>query len=253
MINVQVQGIDEVIRAFGALGERQAPYAMARTLTDTAKLDRVALKDEMRTVFDRPTPYTLNSTRFNMATVDNLESVVYFKELSATTRQHYLEPQVEGGSRPLKAFEKRLARAGIMRPGQFAVPASSAPLDAYGNVKRSFLVEVLSFFNTFREAGYSANMTQASRNRRRRGTRNAFGYSYFAIPPGHRSGLTPGIYRKTYQGRGTTIKAVFIFVGSTHYEKRFDIQKVARETYDSNFNRLFATHFERAIATARRR
>lgn len=252
MISVQVHGIDEVIRAFGALGNRQAPYAMARTLTDVAKLDRVALKNEMQAVFDRPTPYTLNSTRFKMATTDNLESMVYFKEASATSSHHYLEPQVYGGTRPLKAFEKRLARAGIMRSGQFVVPGSGAPLDAYGNVKRSFIVEVLSYMNTFREAGYSGNMTQASRERRRRGTRTNFGYSFFAIPRGHRSGLHPGIYRKTYQGRGTTIKAVFLFVDATHYSQRLNIQKVASETYDTHFNRLFAMHFDRAIATARR-
>jgi hypothetical protein len=252
MIQIQVHGLDEVIRAFGTLGRRQLPYAMARSLTDVAKLDRQELKEEMRSVFDRPTGFTLNSTRFEMARIDQLQSVVFFKELSATSSHHYLEPQVEGGSRPLKAFEKRLARAGIMRPGQFAVPGSGASLDAHGNVKRSQIVEILSYFATFREAGYSGNMTAANRARRARGTSRSFGYRYFSIPAGHRSGLHPGIYKKTLQGRGSSIKAVFLFVSGARYEKRLDVQRVAAKTYDANFNRIFAQHFQRAIATARR-
>jgi hypothetical protein len=252
MINVQVHGLDALIRGLDSLAARQMPFAFSKSLTQVAYLAKTDTQDEMRRVFDRPTHFTLNSERVLRATRDNLESVVWFKDVSPTARHHYLEPQVYGGGRPLKAFEARLKARGILPGGWLIVPGAGASLDAFGNMRRGQIVEILSYFDSFREAGYGGNMGQAGRDRRSRSTSSRYGFSYFAIRPGQTSHLHPGIYRRTRTNFGSSIKPVMIFISGARYTKRLDLERIATKTYDENFNRLFAANFDTALQGARR-
>jgi len=58
--------------------EGNARFAAAIALTRTAKLARGAVVDEMKTVFDRPTRYTLNSTYVLRAMIVDLRAEVGF-------------------------------------------------------------------------------------------------------------------------------------------------------------------------------
>src|ERR1035441_633525 len=62
---------------------RQLPFATAKALTRTAQLIKAAEVDEMRRVFDRPTPWTLNSVFITPATKDNLIARVWLKQDAA--------------------------------------------------------------------------------------------------------------------------------------------------------------------------
>ncbi|SER86124.1 hypothetical protein SAMN04244573_04468, partial [Azotobacter beijerinckii] len=50
--------------------ERQMPFATALALTRTAQLAKEAIEQDMRSVFDRPTRWTLNSLRLIPARKD---------------------------------------------------------------------------------------------------------------------------------------------------------------------------------------
>ena len=114
MMQVSVESnINDVLRKFRARRE-QLPVAMAKALTFTAERVRDAEKKAIEGAFDRPTPFTLNSLYLRGATPQRLEARVWLKDLRF--REHYLVPQIRGGERPLKRFEKYLQQqAGCQR------------------------------------------------------------------------------------------------------------------------------------------
>ncbi|QBI77096.1 hypothetical protein [Pseudomonas phage vB_Pae_CF3a] len=80
MISIKPEGFQQQLADLTELEQRQIPYATATALTRTAQglMDR--LRDEMRVVFDRPTPYTLNSLRMVPARKDRLEARCFVKD-----------------------------------------------------------------------------------------------------------------------------------------------------------------------------
>ncbi|HOI17003.1 MAG TPA: hypothetical protein PK036_11745, partial [Geobacteraceae bacterium] len=83
--------------------ERHFPFAMAKGTTKLGQVVKDEEIKEMKKVFDRPTPFTLNSLKLTPAKKDNLAAVVWFKDPPRLgSGQHYIEPQVFGGGRELK-------------------------------------------------------------------------------------------------------------------------------------------------------
>lgn len=62
-IKVEARGLQQRLDELTDLEQRQLPYVIALSLTETAKQVKDRLELEMRTVFDRPTRWTLNSLR----------------------------------------------------------------------------------------------------------------------------------------------------------------------------------------------
>jgi hypothetical protein len=80
----------------------------------------------MKRSLDRPMPYTLNSLYLQRATPANQQARVWFKDFApkGTPAGKYLMPQVHGGERSDKRFERSLQRAGYLQRGKQLVPAS---------------------------------------------------------------------------------------------------------------------------------
>jgi hypothetical protein len=226
---------DSGVRRLFARIQREAPKLAADAITHAAFSGRKAIQASMGQVFDRPTQYTLNSMTVQKATPNRLEAKIWFKDLeaksAATNRRHYLVTETFGGQRPLKQFEARLEKVGILPPGHYAVPGPGAPLDANGNMLKSEITKIMSWFAGFDEVGYSANKTAAGRERAKRGTRTRRGTAYFVarrtdLRTKH---LQPGIYRKTRFAFGWAIKPVILFVPKSSYRKRLPFYEVGRE------------------------
>ncbi|ATE84714.1 hypothetical protein B9J07_25530 [Sinorhizobium sp. LM21] len=210
---------------------RQIPFATAQALNDTVE----DLRDYHRTllpiIFDRPTRYTLNSLRvLKASTRRDLVAGIYFKE-SNRKGGHYLMPQVDGGTRPHKPFERWLIQRGIMQANEYAVPASGLKLDAYGNVSGSVITAILS--QLF--ASPDAHQWETARSRKRAGpARNR----YFVPQAG--SSLRRGIWRR--KGK-TSIEPVFVFVSGVTYRARYQFFDISTERAQI----LFPMHFERRL------
>ena len=68
MFDISIKSnIDAVSRGLSALAYKQLPFAEARTVTELAKLAQVAEKQALPQVFDRPTPFTVNSVAVQAA------------------------------------------------------------------------------------------------------------------------------------------------------------------------------------------
>lgn len=230
MATIDVQGLAEVQEMLRRLQEDQLPFAMALGLTQLAQRVKTAEVAEMQRVFDRPTPFTLNSLFVKPATKTQQQSRVWLRDFApkGTPATRYLMPQIEGGKREPKRSEKHLRHRGILRDNEFLVPARTAPLDKYGNISRASIVTMLS--NLGAQFDPSQNTTTAR-------------HRFFS----QRSDGRLIIFRKV---RGQA-EPFMIGVRSPHYEKRFAFFDVAERTVNAEFEAVFGSAIEQAIRTAR--
>lgn len=254
MMTIQITGLDELRSALNDFSKRQIPFAVAEALNDTAKDAQAALVHEINDSFDRPTPYTLSSIYVRRATKDNLKAQVGIKDFAGKgiPASKYLAAQIEGGSRHQKRFERALQSVGALPPGYSVVPGAMAKLDAYGNIDKGLIVQLLSYFKAFPEMGYRANMTDRRRATLAKGNKkkNIQGVAYFVGQPGGMR-CPLGIWARYSFGHGSAIKPILIFVPSVHYEKRFDFYYTVQKKVESVFDKNMVAAWERAIRTAK--
>lgn len=226
--------VRDVARYFSQAQREGIPFAAIVAMTRTAQAVKQVQVSELRRVFDRPTPYTLNALFVSPATKRRPVALVGFKDFSGkgTPAWKYLGPQVEGGPRRSKRSEVALRLAGLLPPGLYVVPGAGAEIDAYGNMSRGQIVKILSYLRAFGEQGYVANR---SRTRKSRGVRR--NEQYFVGAPG---GAPLGVWQR----KGGAIVPVMIFVRAPQYQKRYPFHEVS----DRVVRFQFPAQFERAMA-----
>lgn len=250
MITVDVsKTVAELTDKLGKFAYQQMPYAASVALNKTAEDVQRHEVRAMRDVFDRPTPYILNSVVIKRSTKQNLRAEIGLKDRGAgVPATKYLAAHMGGGSRRPKRFESALRAAGHLPEDFRAVPGAGAKIDQYGNMATSQMIQILSYFRTFPEAAKGArqNMTDRKRQRLAKGTRSQRGFEYFIGRPGGRAPL--GVYQRIAFASGYAIKPVLIFVRQARYRAIFDFKTVATDTV----LRDFGWHFEAALADAMR-
>ena len=221
--------------------EAQLPGASARVLTRIAWKAKDALRASMASVFDRPTPYTMNSVTVIPAEAksDVSFSVVGFKRYAAkgVPAGRYLEPQVFGGMRALKGLERGLA----LRPNRAALPGKWADMNQYGNMSPGQIVTIMSRLNLMRVSPSQQGYGKSQRGPK--GKRKS--EEYFIIPIGRTdSDLPPGVYRRGKEYGGAPLLVV-AFVRAPRYRVRFPMHDVIKKVVRENLNSEFAIEFAR--------
>lgn len=228
-----------------ALVRVDQPRVMAKALTFTAQRGQKDLQAEMPKVFaGGATRYTLNSTRIVSAKPESLVARVAVKDETTNNGnvpEDYLFPQVFGGPRKEKRFERAMRYAGALRSGQRVVLGQEAPVDAFGNLKRGEIQRILTATRT----AFDPYQRKTNSARSRRNARNApyfiAGLDSVSIVGGEavvkKSRLQAGVYRR--EGRG--IRPVLIFVNSQpSYRRRLDFEGVVQRAAEREFPAIFA-------------
>lgn len=253
-LDARVLGQAEALRQLHALTGQQAARAYSKALNDVGFEIRRAMQDEMRSVFDNPTNYILRSPRVKLATPDKLTVTVEpaYMGGKGVDPQKILNAQSWGGRRRDKRSEVALRRVGILPNGfQTAIPATPYPGsdDGRGNIKGSFLVQLISYFHAFGEQGYRANMTGKRKRSIHKGGKRAAGRRYFVSYGAMRGGarmtlkgeadaraqhLAPGIWAASGTG-GVDVRPVLMFVKQGTYTPMLDMDKVAKRADAENY------------------
>lgn len=252
-ITAHVQGKDRFERAMATLTGPQLREAMAEAINMGAGRVKNVMRQEMQSVFDRPTPYALNAVQTHKkATATDLNAMVAptYMGGKGVDPQKFLAAQEEGGRRQDKRSEVALRRAGILPRGyQTAIPATpfTGSDDGRGNLRGSFVVQLISYFQAFGEQGHRANMT----DKRKQGIQQRGGKGAKFVGPvrGHRffvaygrarggarwtakgendrraSNLAPGIWAATGTG-GADVRPVLMFVKNASYTPRISVEQV---------------------------
>jgi hypothetical protein len=254
--------------------KRHIPFATVLTLTRTGQDVLQAEKKAISTEFDRPTRWTLNAPRLYSATLNKSKTSYMKAEVEMRDQvggyAGYLHPQIHGGTRQLKSFEKALQRIGLMPQGWVAVPGTRQQRDVYGNVPGNFIVQLLSYFSAFGEQGYRANMTDkrrtklAKRGKTEQGHLTINGVEYFiSHGKGNRFGrrswingrdqhLPAGIWARRGT-HGSDTWAVFLFVPRARYKPRLHFFQTAERTTSERFDINWRAAWAQVQATANTR
>lgn len=246
---------------------RRAPERVVRAqvnaINDVAFEVRLDLQAEMRSQFDRVTPYMERSVWVEKATDQRPVAKVWPRYMGGkgVDPAKILLAQVRGGVRRSKRFEVALQRAGLLPTGMAAVPADGidpAHIDAYGNVKGSFIVQLLSYLKAFSEQGYRANMTdKRKKNLAKRGVSagghaTINGVEYFVSRgPGERNGrlqhLPAGIWSKSGI-HGAIVKPVFLWSKRMpSYSKRLDFKHLAERAISRSYGPAFTRRLGKVL------
>lgn len=253
-LTLKTEGLASVQKLLKDLGSGQIRQATALALTDTGFQVRRAMLAEIKTVFDRPTPFIAQAPKVRKATVDRLSVAVLptMHSEGAFSRggkvgvdpQDVLQAQEWGGQRRDKKSEAALRRIGLLPAGyQTVIPAEPYPGsdDGRGNLSGRFMQQLLSYLQVFGEQGYKANMKRAAkrrfesarnysnvRTRRQHVQRN----QRFFVTMGHLRGgasshLQPGIWaaRGTH---GVDLRPVLLFVRTPSYQPRISMARIER-------------------------
>lgn len=237
MITVRVD-FSHAINQLDDLQKRQVPFAAKNAINKLAKKVIEDEQDEMKTVFDRPTQWTLNSLFVRQyAQKDNLTAIVDFKDGSNDDRsaQKYLQYQINGGRRRQKAIETRLIKAGLMPENHEIFPASADVLDMHGNIPKSVYLDI--------DAGLKAKV-------------------YFVLLKKH-GRLSPGVYRRFDKGKEKQVKtrtgeiiqkrveAIIYYVTPQQYRKKMRYRARAKVTIRQYQHTIFKQELDYALRTAR--
>lgn len=246
---------------------KQVAYASAVALTRTGQDVKEAQQKEMDRVIDRPTRYTRNSFYLRRAERDRLFAEVWLKHGNRKT--HYLEPLIEGGGRPLKRFEDRMVKSGLLQSGERLVPSRIPPRDQYGNIGRGYYTKILSQLKTAVIHGDYSNANDSARSKAKRSVQEFF----WSAGPGTeivqvreskdakgrtvrklyraRQHLRRGVWMVQRTAFGNAVRPVLYAVDSVSYRKMYDFYGVARRIYDTRFAQHFDRELSKALATAR--
>lgn len=240
--------IDQVL-GFTARLHPQFRFAAALALTRTAQVAQRDLRTAMPKVFDRPTRWALNSVFIIPAKKDKLQATVWLKDTGDAASAEFLKPQVFGGRRTQKRFEKRLQASGIMPAGWVAVPGNGARYDSYGNMRSQQIVQVLSVLRA--QLDYNQNTTERSAKRAKAAGKSR---DYFVSGPrvaarlANGGRLPFGIYQRL---RGGKIVAIMKFVPVANYRQRLDFFGIVRATVDRELPGQLRAAWATAVQTAR--
>lgn len=223
--------------------ERQLPFAAALALNDTAQEVVRAEQREMATVFDRPTPYTLNAFFVRRASKNNLVAVVERK--AQPGGHHYLEVEEAGGVRGSKAIETLLGlRLPTTKNVRAIIPADGAQLDQYGNWSSGEISKIMADFQANRDRYQNRTAASWQKKQARAQAKGKAVPKYF-IP---QSGLTQDIYMR--DGKKIRIIA-HLLEALPSYRPLFDFYGIADGTASVVFEAYLMGHLQEAIATAK--
>ena len=255
-LNLEVRNLGSATAVLDKLTGKQAKEAYAKAVNDAAFQAQREMRKALRSSFDRVTPYIERSPKVLAATPEKLSASI-LPTLDARNKpstggkagvdpQYILQAQEFGGRRADKKSEKRLRQAGLLPAGyQTAIPRDPYPGsdDGRGNLRGTFMQQLLSYFATYTEAGYRANMGAKRKGRmedrttmsllsNRREVKVIRGVAYFIAWGGLRSTrggshLAPGIWAKTGT-HGANIRPVLMFVRTPSYQPRLSMDAIAK-------------------------
>jgi hypothetical protein len=225
-IKLEIQSeLAKMSKDLAELSPEQLRKALKSSAIQTAFKVKDGLRQAMLEQLDRPKNFTLNALY-----VDKGKKGGDFEDVTIQYRDrggkaffpgHYLLPQVFGGSRPMKRFEKALQYTFPQLGKVYVVPSQFAKLDAFGGVPGGYITRILSNLR----ADLSGTQNKGSRRTRNKKLGYIIVKDGIVLNGGGRTGLADGIYEK-HAGE-TKVYQVFHFSPSVTYQIHFKFYDVA--------------------------
>lgn len=259
LVRVTKNELPALSRMLRDFGQQQVPFATVAAMTRSAQLARTDLQQAMRTSFDNPTRWTLNSLFVEPATRTKPTAAVFLKDRASggVPAGRYLRSQILGIPRVLKGIERRAgldeAEAGTAG-GWIMVPGRWAEIDAHGNIAKGQMNAIAA------QLGLGSHLAAPGPARaRRRGVRRR--ETYFIVRPRANDAwrtsfglaatrteetdhLPPGIYRVGTEFGGAPLLVIaFVRQRRNSYKVRYDFPRLG----EASVARHLPTQLARAL------
>lgn len=242
-INIK-NNFEQIMKSVDKSYAKQVPFALKETLNVLATTAQREVISEIKTKFDRPTPFVVNSTRIQYAKVTNLRAIVKVKDdmlAKSKPLSESLIHEFNGGARIRTRLEHWLQSAGYISAIEYVVHGEGAKLDAYGNMSRGQIQQVLSQLSAGSDAA-----SYRSGSSRSRAKRAAAGYFW------SRGGkLKRGVWQRFNFASGNAVKPILIVVSSPRYKQKIDLNAIGIKIINRDFDAEFKKQFNKAVSTAR--
>ena len=240
MIKAETEGLKDVLKWLDDKQKDKVPDAAMKAVNTTANIARKAVYDEMRKVFDRPTPYTMRSVWIDYATKERLSADVYIKDEGGkgVAPVKYLWPEVYGGRRNQKGFERLLSSEGYIQSDEFLMPWK-VKKDQYGNVTGGTIQKILSGLRAQKD-DYQNSPAQGGDYRGTRKRRRVVRTYYIDEWYKKNKGITIIWEHDAKSGRRTPL---FVSQKRATYKRRLRFNEVVQQTV----GRVLVTEFLRAL------
>jgi len=228
--------------------EKEVNRSLEVALDNTAVDIRREEIDEMKRVFDNPVPYTLNSLKVTKTRNHNMQASVWFKDPERMD-DHYLAPQVEGGQRKLKGFERSIE-------GIKFIPGAGVKLNKSGNVT---VRQIKSILSAIKESGTSTDKDYVFIKRHKKlhpGIYQRFAYrenrlsgkakKSLGVSGVHQKGMTRGRISSIIRARGLR---PMLLVGkqTANVKPLLKFYDVAQRVCDKQFRSHFLTELQKRL------
>jgi hypothetical protein len=213
-------------KSLSLLEQQQLPFAIAQALTSVARIAQAEEKAAMPEVFDRPTPFTVNSVAVKSARKSDLEARVFIKDIAAA----YLEPYEFGGNHKL-----------IGRGKTWLNPKDRTLLNQYGNLSRTALQRLEARPDVFVGSIKTKSGEQIG--------------GVWQRPQNAKVIKRAGKRGVAVRGANTTghLRLLIRFGDATPVRRHLEFGERAFEAVDANFAREFDKAMAKALATAKLR
>ncbi len=245
-INLNITGLDAVKAQLGSMA-KQANFAASKALNTTAFAINTRLKADMSSTFaGGATAYSLRAFKVDKSTKVNLEAAVTLRtdnQAAALPYSKALGHLFTGGQRNYKKIEGALRARKLLPSGLSIAPGDGMRLDQYGNMNRGQLTELMSMM--------LARPTTMRTIRKTGKGKTAKMVDYFAVQPGAKTRLHPGIYKRVETGKTSAVDAMILYIKPVTYRKLIDIDKLGRDVVAKTFQSAFDAELTQALASAK--
>ena len=229
------------------------------TLNQLARTSKKEIDKQLQGKLDRPTRFTLRAIQAVNSTSKTMTSTVKVKDkrrANGKSETDILKHLFAGGGRSGKGAEGALRALGVLPSGMFIVPGKFAPLDSFGNIKRSFIRKLIEYFKSFRPKGNNTSTLapgvwmrkfdrREKKSRKKQGKSGSF--EFFVV---HKQ-----IDAATSKRSGSKRQApepILLFVDRPRYRKYFDMLSTTAKVIIRDLDREFAKQYEFALKTAKK-
>lgn len=271
MFDLKVENeLPQMLSKLAGIEPTQWPKILASAANETGYYALNKYKQQMPSFFDRPTPFTLNSMFLQKATPSSLEAIVQWKDASGSNGSagQYLQPEVFGGARPQKRFERALQAAGLMPAGYVCIPTKDAPIDSFGNVPSAFYQAILTYLKANPTTAKSKQIARLKRQGFLKLTRGvidtALNYEkaqakeqraaqkkakYFTAINGQGTTLPGGVYERVNLFGGA-IRRLFAYVPLAQYKASFPFYQLGADAAYAKFPEKLDEAIAKSVANA---
>ncbi len=241
MISISVKtNVREAIAGLSKVQRQQVPFAASVAINKTAgNVQDAIAKQAGQQLNAKPFTTGAGALYVQRSNKRALTAEVGYKTIQA----RYMQWQVSGGQRTEKGLERKLSAMGLLPDGYVTTPGAAMRLDAYGNIPRRAIVELLGQLRAQVRVYAGRGKRQSLRG-------------LFVVLPGSQDKrvrhLQPGIWLRLDDLNGQTVlQPLIAYVSRAEYRKRLDLPRIAQGAVDAHFDAHFAAALSSALADAR--